>query len=119
MRRLYRDLFLIAFLSLSCLSSFSQYTIFGSCTQNSCHCFTLTQPVGNQGGSFWGANQIDLNNPFDFKFNVYLGCTDANGADGIVFVLRPIGTNTTGTTGGSLGYQGIIPSLGVEIDTWQ
>jgi gliding motility-associated-like protein len=119
MRRLHRDLFLVVLMAISCSASFSQYTINGSCTQNSCHCFTLTQPITTQAGSFWTASQIDLNNPFDFRFNVYLGCMDANGADGIVFVLRPIGTNTTGVTGGSLGYQGITPSLGVEIDTWQ
>ena len=119
MRRLHRDLFLVVLMAISCSASFSQYTINGSCTQNSCHCFTLTQPIFTQAGSFWAASQIDLNNSFDFRFNVYLGCLDANGADGIVFVLRPIGTNTIGVTGGSLGYQGITPSLGVEIDTWQ
>jgi gliding motility-associated-like protein len=119
MRRLHCDLILAVLAAFSWSSSFSQYTINGSCTQNSCHCFTLTQPVTTQAGSFWAFNQINLNNPFDFRFNVNLGCTDANGADGIVFVLRPTGTNSTGVTGGSLGYQGITPSLGVEIDTWQ
>jgi len=119
MRRLHRDLFLVPLTTFSFLTSFSQYVINGSCTQNNCHCFTLTQPINTQAGSFWGANQIDLNTPFDFEFSVYLGCTDANGADGIVFVLRPNGTNNIGITGGSLGYSGITPSLGVEIDTWQ
>jgi gliding motility-associated-like protein len=119
MWRLQRELFLVVLMTFSSLASFSQYVISGTCTQNNCHCFTLTQPIGNQAGSFWGANQIDLNTPFDFEFSVYLGCTDANGADGIVFVLRTNGTNNIGTTGGSLGYSGITPSLGVEIDTWQ
>ena len=53
-----------------------------------------------------------------FKFNVFLGCTDADGADGIAFVLQPISTSI-GAQGGGIGYDGVNPSIGVLVDTWQ
>jgi gliding motility-associated-like protein len=94
------------------------YHLNGSATQNSCHCYTLTEDVRNESGSLWNINKIDLTQSFDFKFNVFLGCTDANGADGIVFVLQPISTSV-GSVGQGLGYAGISPSIGIAIDTWQ
>ncbi len=94
------------------------YILNGSATQNSCNCYTLTPAVNTQSGSVWNANKINLNNPFDFVFNVYLGCKDADGADGIVFILQPISTSV-GASGGGLGFQGIVPSVGVVLDTWQ
>ena len=66
------------------LFSFSQYIINGAATQDNCNCYTLTPAVFTQAGSVWNANKINLNNPFDFSFNVFLGCQDVNGADGIV-----------------------------------
>jgi gliding motility-associated-like protein len=118
MRKLYPCFFLACSLAFS-FCSFGQYVVNGSASANSCHCFTLTQTIGNQVGSFWASNQMNLNNPFDFKFNVFLGCSDA-GADGIVFILQPTGTNLSATGGGGLGYQNFPgPSLAVEIDTWQ
>lgn len=94
------------------------YILNGSATQNSCNCYTLTPAVNTQSGSVWNATKINLNTPFDFVFNVYLGCTDANGADGIVFILQPISTSI-GTTGEGMGFQGITPSIGIALDTWQ
>jgi gliding motility-associated-like protein len=89
----------------------------GAAYQENCHCFTLTPEENNQSGSVWNVNKIDLRQPFDFNFNVNLGCKDANGADGIVFVLQPINTSVGGV-GQGLGYTSISPSIGVEIDTW-
>jgi gliding motility-associated-like protein len=94
------------------------YILNGSATQNTCNCYTLTPAVNTQSGSVWNATKINLNNPFDFIFNVYLGCQDANGADGIVFILQPISTSV-GASGGGMGFQGITPSIGVLLDTWQ
>jgi gliding motility-associated-like protein len=98
--------------------SFSQYILNGSATQNNCNCYTLTQAQNTQSGSVWNSNKINLNNSFDFNFNVYLGCQDANGADGIVFILQPISTNV-GTTGEGMGFEGVTPSVGISLDTWQ
>lgn len=95
-----------------------QYILNGNATQNSCNCYTLTQPLNNQFGSVWNSTKINLNNPFDFVFNVYLGCLDGNGADGIVFILQPLSTSI-GTGGGGMGFQGIAPSVGIALDTWQ
>ncbi len=94
------------------------YHLNGNAIQENCNCYTLTSDLLNQSGSVWNINKIDLTQPFDYKFNVNLGCRDGDGADGIVFVLQPISTSI-GSTGGGLGYQGINPSIGVAIDTWQ
>ena len=94
------------------------YHLNGSASQNSCNCYTLTPDQLNQSGSLWKKTKIDLNQPFDFKFEVNLGCQDGAGADGIAFLLQPISTEV-GATGAGLGFQGIQPSLAVSIDTWQ
>jgi gliding motility-associated-like protein len=94
------------------------YHLNGTASQDNCHCYTLTRPAFNESGSFWNINKIDLNESFDYKFNVFLGCENDDGADGIVFVLQPISTSV-GTTGQGLGFAGISPSIGIAIDTWQ
>lgn len=94
------------------------YHINGNAFQENCNCYTLTDDVINQSGSVWNINKIDLTQSFDFRFNVFLGCRDSDGADGIAFVLQPISTSI-GSTGGGMGYDGISPSLGITIDTWQ
>jgi gliding motility-associated-like protein len=97
---------------------FAQYTLNGSASQIDCHCYVLTSDGFGQGGSFWNNNKINLTQSFDFKFDVFLGCADSTGADGMAFVLQPISTSV-GTTGGGLGYYGVKPAVGVTIDTWQ
>ena len=94
------------------------YHLNGSAYQEDCNCYTLTTADDNKSGSIWNINKIDLTQPFDFKFNVNLGCIDVDGADGIVFVLQPISTSIGGL-GGGIGYEGVTPSIGVIIDTWQ
>ena len=98
--------------------SFSQYILNGSATQNGCNCYTLTTETRNESGSVWNSNKIDLTNSFDFYFNVYLGCIDSTGADGIAFVLQPISTNV-GAIGEGLGFEDVSPSVGITLDTWQ
>jgi gliding motility-associated-like protein len=94
------------------------YYLIGSATQDNCNCYTLTQDLNSVNGSVWNIYKINLRDSFDFRFNVFLGSTDANGADGIAFVLQPISTQI-GTQGGGLGFAGVSPSIGVTIDTWQ
>ena len=100
------------------LPASAQYILNGAATQNSCNCYTITPQQFTQSGSVWNSNKINLNNSFDYNFNVFLDCQDANGADGIVFILQPISTSL-GTTGGGMGFEGIAPSVGVALDTWQ
>ena len=107
-------------LLLFCMPALSeaQYILNGNATQNTCNCYQLTQPAFQQNGSVWNSVKINLNIPFDFSFNVYLGCLDATGADGIVFMLQPISTSL-GTGGGGMGFDGVSPSIGITLDTWQ
>jgi gliding motility-associated-like protein len=99
----------------------AQYSVNGSAVQNTCRCYTLTPNITTQFGAVWNNNKINLNQSFDFTFQVFLGCTDGNGADGIAFVLQKTSTTigTTGTGGGSMGYLGINPAVGVTLDTYQ
>ena len=108
------------YLLFCCLPGFSvsQYILNGAATKDNCNCYTLTPAAFTQAGSVWNANKINLNNPFDFSFNVFLGCQDVNGADGIVFMLQPISTSI-GSTGEGMGFSGITPSIGISLDTWQ
>lgn len=94
------------------------YYLIGSATQDNCNCYTLTPDLNSVNGSVWNIYKISLRDPFDFRFNVFLGSTDAMGADGIAFVLQPISTQI-GTQGGGLGFAGVSPSVGVTLDTWQ
>jgi gliding motility-associated-like protein len=95
----------------------AQYQVNNNAVQTSCNCYRLTQAANGQNGSVWNVNLIDLNNPFNFSFDVFLGCNNG-GADGIAFVLQPLSVNA-GSAGGGIGYQGINPSLAVEMDTYQ
>ncbi len=104
-------------LMLNTFTAEAQYQMNGNTVQTSCNCYRLTTAANNQNGSVWNVNLFDLSNPFDFSFDVYLGCSN-NGADGIAFVLQPLSVNA-GSLGGGLGYQGISPSVAVEMDTYQ
>ena len=101
-----------------CATSHSQYILNGSARQNRCNCYTLTTEKIFDSGSVWNSNKINLYNSFDFHFNVYLGCLDFPGADGIVFILQPISTQL-GSAGEGMGFEGIAPSVGIALDTWQ
>lgn len=94
------------------------YILNGSAVQETCNCYQLTPDVLNMAGSVWNKNLIDLNQSFNYIFNVFLGCKDFEGADGIVFVLQPIGTSI-GTVGEGIGFQNVSPSIGIPIDTYQ
>lgn len=112
-----KTIFLIAFTLFIHYRLTAQYTVNGNATKDNCHCYTLTPNSFSNSGSVWNNIKISLSQSFDFSFNINLGCDDA-GADGIVFVLQPISTSV-GTIGGGLGFEGVSPSVGVTIDTWQ
>ena len=98
--------------------SFGQYILNGSATKESCNCYVLTTENKSLIGSVWQATKIDLTKPFDYFFDVYLGCKDVEGADGIVFILQPNSTSI-GSFGEGLGFHGISPSVGISLDTYQ
>lgn len=98
-------------------SLFCQYKINGSATQETCNCYKLTDAQKNEAGSVWQVTKIDLNISFDFTFKVFLGCVDSLGADGIAFILQQKDTNL-GTSGNGLGFEDVVPSIGIVLDTW-
>jgi gliding motility-associated-like protein len=106
---------IVLLLSLASYSAQAQGA-YGNAVQLSCNCYRLTEAINNQGGFVWSNDKISLENAFDYTFDVYLGDIPG-GADGIAFVLQPIGTNV-GNTGGGMGYAGISPSLAMSIDTY-
>lgn len=81
-------------------------------------CYQLTSNINWQVGSIWNGEKVNLNESFLVAVNLFLGCQDFDGADGIVFGLQPISTSI-GTAGGDLGFGDVVPSLGVEFDTYQ
>lgn len=111
------SILLFAAIALLSTNVWAQYQVNSNAVQTSCNCWQLTPAADAQNGSVWNVNLFDLSNPFDFNFDVFLGCNDG-GADGIAFVLQPLSVNA-GSSGGGIGYAGINPSLAVEMDNYQ
>ena len=101
-------------------SSFSnaQFLFNGSAFEMSIeNCYQLTGEQNAAVGSIWHQEKINLNESFEVVLEIFLGCKDASGADGMVFGFQPVSTSI-GIQGGDLGFGGIVPSLGIEFDTW-
>jgi gliding motility-associated-like protein len=82
------------------------------------NCYAVTPAANFQNGTLWSIDQIDLESDFDIEFFMNYGSNDANGADGMVFVLQQIGTGAIGTNGSGMGFQGFNTSFGIEFDTY-
>ena len=95
-----------------------QFHLNGSATQTSERCYQLTPAENAKVGSIWDTTKIDLTQSFDANLDVSFGCKDADGADGIVFGFQPISTSI-GLTGEGMGFLGVTPSIGIEMDTYQ
>src|SRR6187431_1053847 len=65
------------------------------------NCYQLTPNSSGQAGSIFSMTSINLTQPFAFDAVLNFGNKDANGADGIVFILAPINT-ALGVGGGGL-----------------
>jgi len=57
-----------------------------------------------------------LNEPFEVELDLMFGSSD-KGADGIVFIFHP--KLAQGFQGGGMGFAGLKPSLGIEMDTYE
>jgi len=90
----------------------------GSAKQIGEECFQLVPDHERAAGSIWNKKAIDLNEPLDMELKVMLGCKDRAGADGIVLVFSNESIQT-GWSGEGMGFAGLYPSLGIEIDTWR
>lgn len=104
---------LYLFLVFMSFSAYSQnYTILGNASSvTGCNCYRLTPDANDQAGAIFQNQTLDLNNSFDFTFNVFLGCNNGNdAADGIVFVLTN-NPNGLGSGGGLIKDMAEITSL--------
>lgn len=81
-------------------------------------CFQLTYDRQWSAGSIWYKEAIDLNSSFEMELELMLGCKNSSGADGIVFVFHPNRVRV-GYAGEGMGFAGLVPSLGIELDTWE
>ena len=81
-------------------------------------CYRLTDEYNYSSGSIWYKYPVSLSDPFDIELKVMMGCKDDEGADGMVFIFtsRP---NRVGGAGEGIGFGGLRPSFGIEIDTWE
>ena len=105
--------------SISCLAVLpvkSQFVLNGQATDLGQGCYQLTYLTTFALGTAWSPNLVDLSEPFDLRFEIFLGCSDGNGADGMVFGLQALSSNA-GSAGAGIGFGGIAPSIGIEFDT--
>ena len=117
-----RFLFLIPL--VFCFSLFAQtpkfttsdFRVTGDAVASGEQCFQLTSARMWQGGSVWYKNPINLNEPFEMEIDLNFGCDDF-GADGIVFIFHD--KLRTGMQGEGMGFGGLSPSLGIEMDTYE
>ena len=96
----------------------AQFKENGSAFKFGDRCWQLTEEKNFEVGSIWYEKKLDLTQSFDLSTNVFLGYKDADGADGMVFGLQPVSTSI-GVAGQGLGFQGVVPSVGFELDTYQ
>lgn len=94
------------------------YSLNGDAIASSGGCITVTPNQLWQNGSVWYTDLLDLTQPFSLEFQMNFGSVDANGADGMAFVMQTVGPNAIGSDGAGFGFQGFNPSLGIEFDTY-
>lgn len=79
-------------------------------------CFQLTPAVVWHGGTMWYKDAINLNAAFEMELDMIFGCHDP-GADGMVFIFHPILKD--GFQGEGIGFGGLYPAFGIEMDTYE
>lgn len=82
------------------------------------NCFRMTAPNPWSSGGVWHKVPIDLKASFTMDLEMMFGCDDIGGADGVVFIFTPY-QGMVGHAGEGMGFAGLRPSLGIEIDTWE
>ena len=107
-------------LSISCFGQrpfLDDFTLHGDTYLTDQDCFRLTEEQDYSSGSIWYKKPVSLLNPFAVELSILVGCQDDLGADGMVFVFSSQ-TNRLGYVGEGIGFSGLRPSVGIEIDTW-
>ena len=98
--------------------SIEDFTMAGDTYRTEDDCFRLTEEQDYSSGSIWYRKAVSLASPFNIELSLMLGCKDEAGADGMVFIFASQ-PNRLGYVGEGIGFAGLVPSLGVEIDTWE
>lgn len=109
--------FLLLPLPILAQSSVEEFALGGSARILDEDCIRLTPDQPFRSGSAWYEEAMDLRQPFELTVCLVFGRNDSLGADGISFVFHP--TMQTGYRGEGMGFAGLIPSLGIEFDTYQ
>jgi hypothetical protein len=80
----------------------------------------VTDGGGGQASSVYKTQQVPVTGTFATSFVLKDRPVSLGGADGLTFVLQadPRGASALGGGGGSLGYEGITPSVAVMFDLW-
>jgi outer membrane protein OmpA-like peptidoglycan-associated protein len=81
-------------------------------------CFQLTYDQNWSAGSIWYKEAIDLSRSFEMELELMMGRKDRDGADGIVFIFHSERIRL-GYAGEGMGFAGLVPSIGIEVDTWE
>lgn len=92
-----------------------------------CNCIETTTAGKYQRGRVFSYEKLNLRKDFAVELDFYFGTRTDNGADGQIFMIHndPRGNDAEGDYGEGLGYgtgrdsQGLAPSIGIEIDTYQ
>ncbi|MFT5926671.1 MAG: hypothetical protein ACI9WL_001420, partial [Rubritalea sp.] len=116
------SLLALAFFLLCCVPSlYAQFnpSLIGDAVAQGNDCFQITPNLNGQSGAIWSPDRINMRGNFIIEFRIFLGSNDANGADGLTFVMKNNPTPLIGGLGGGMGYLGIPNSFAVEFDTWQ
>lgn len=93
------------------------FMLSGNAFQTGDRCFQLTPAANWAFGAIWNKKAISLLDPFEMELELFFGCNDLQGADGIVFVFHPY-ADRRGARGEGMGFRGLSPSLGFELDTY-
>lgn len=114
-----RFFFSFAFAVCSILVHAQNFRTINNARQIGYGCYQLNSDSVNTYGCVWSFNKIDLTQAFDKTIIINLGSKD-NGADGISFTLHNSigGLNTYGYVPSFMAYDGISPSLNIEVDTY-
>lgn len=94
------------------------FRLAGEAIRTGSDCIRLSPDKVWSSGSIWHKKAISLRAQFEVSIKFMIGCKNEEGADGLVFVLHPH-SSQTGFQGEGMGFAGLTPSLGIEIDTWR
>ena len=94
-----------------------KFDTFDDATKVDDYCYQLTANKERAGGSLWYPEAINLKENFYIDMNLFFGCDDSLGADGMVLMFCK--KKVMGGKGAGMGYLKLTPSLGIEFDTYQ